>query len=124
MTEIAQAVDGLWYMSESDYPLGPVRLDGIAEPSPEVLRHLGGADANAVVETRELEGFFRDGAAVRMTQQGVGEPASFRKVVRVLTENLEDIRVYRIGETNIPVYVLGRSGSGNWLGVSTRVVET
>ena len=50
--------------------------------------------------------------------------ASFQSVVRTLRENLTDIRVYRIGEINIPVYILGRSGSGSWLGLSTRVVET
>ena len=64
---------------------------------------------------------------MRPPTEGTGEPAragSFREVVRALTENLADVRVYRIGEINIPVYVLGRSGNGNRLGLSTRIVET
>jgi hypothetical protein len=32
--------------------------------------------------------------------------------------------VYRIGEVNMPVYIIGKSSSGSWLGLSTRVVET
>jgi hypothetical protein len=124
MTEIAVAVDGLWYMSESDYPLEAVCLEGNTEPSAEVLCNLAGAGARTCVETRDLPEFFREGAGFRMTEEGTGQPASFDAVVQTLTENLEDIRVYRIGKINIPVYVLGRSSSGGWLGVSTRVVET
>jgi hypothetical protein len=44
--------------------------------------------------------------------------------LRLLEENLADLKVFRVGVVNIPVYIAGRSASGNWLGVSTRVVET
>jgi hypothetical protein len=126
MSELARAAEGLWYMSESDYPLETVSLEGADEPTPERLRELAGAGAEASVETRSLEEFFRrDG--VRMHAEGSVEaarPASFDGVIRALRENLSDIKVYRIGEVNIPVYILGRSARGNWLGLSTRVVET
>jgi Nuclease A inhibitor-like protein len=127
LSELARAAEGLFYMSESDYPLEPIRLEGAEEPGPERLRELAGVGTDARVETRSLEEFFRDDHAVQMPREGMGEPlrpTSFQNVVRTLGENLTDIRVYRIGEINIPVYVLGRSGSGNWLGLSTRVVET
>jgi hypothetical protein len=127
LSELTRAAEGLWYMSESDYPLEPMRLGGTDEPGPERLRELAGMSADARVETRSLEEFFRDGAAVQMPRAGTHEGAratSFQNVVRTLRENLTDIRVYRIGEINIPVYILGRSGSGNWLGLTTRVVET
>lgn len=122
LEELRRAADGLWYMSESDYPLEAVRFGGAEEPGPERLRELAGADAGARVETRSLEEFFRDGAGVRAGEPPA--PASFDGVLRALRENLTDLRVYRIGEVNIPVYVLGRAGSGNWLGLRTRVVET
>ncbi len=121
--ELTHATEGLWYMSESDYPFEPVRLEGMEEPTSERLREHAGADANADVETRELDEFFHDGAAVRMTKEGAGA-ANFEDVVRAFRDNLADIIVYRIGETNVQVYVLGKSGSGTWLGLSTRVVET
>ena len=122
LTELARAADGLWYMSESDYPLEAVRLEGPDEPSHDRLRRFAGAGADARVETRSLEEFFRDAAAVRAGERPTH--ASFGGVLRALRENLTDIRVYRIGAVNIAVYVLGRSPGGGWLGVSTRVVET
>lgn len=127
LAELDRAVHGLWYMSESDYPLEAVLLEGTGEPDPDRLRELAAAPAAARVETRELEEFFRDAAAVRITGAGTTKtagPASFADVLRILKENLADIRVYRIGAINIPVFVLGRSDSGTWLGVRTRVVET
>ncbi len=127
LAELRRAAEGLWYMSESDYPLEPVRVGGPDEPSHERLRELAGVGADARVELRSLEDFFRDSAAARQPPAGTSESASaasFRGVVRALTENLSDIRVYRVGETNIAVYVLGQSRSGHWLGLSTRVVET
>ncbi len=47
----------------------------------------------------------------------------YRELERLLKENLADVKVYKVGEINIPVYVVGR-GAENWIGVSTRVVET
>ncbi len=122
LKELARAADGLWYMSESDYPLEPVRLGGTDGPSHDRLRELAGAGADARVETTSLEGFFRDEAAVRAGERPA--PASFRGLLRALTENLSDVKVYRVGDVDIAVYVLGRSAGGGWLGVSTRVVET
>jgi hypothetical protein len=122
LEELARAAEGLWYMSESDYPLEPVRLEGADGPSDDRLRELAGAGADARVETRGLEGFFRDAAAVRAGERP--EPASFRGVLRALRGNLSDLKVYRVGDVNVAVYVLGRSAGGSWLGVSTRVVET
>ena len=43
LSEVARAAGGLWYMSESDYPLEPVRLEGTDEPGPERLRELAWA---------------------------------------------------------------------------------
>lgn len=122
MAELRRAAEGLWYMSESDYPLEAVRVEGPDEPSHARLRELAGAGADALVETRSPEEFFRPGAAVRMGESPTA--ASFEGVLRALKGNLKEIRVYRIGSVNIPVYVLGRSGAGNWLGLRTRVVET
>jgi hypothetical protein len=122
---LERAAAGLFYMSESDYPLETVCFEIGEKLGHERLRELAGCGENARVEVRSLEDFFRDGRAVELPRGGgTARPASFQSLVRLLRENLTDVKVYKVGEINIPVLVLGRSASGRWLGVSTRVVET
>jgi hypothetical protein len=124
--ELQEATRGLLFMSESDYPFEVVRWEGVEEVSPEYLRKVAGQEATAVVEERTIADFFRV-AAGEQEWKGAAELAlakRYQSLVRLLEENLKEVKVYRVGEINIGVYVLGRSEEGNWLGVSTRVVET
>lgn len=126
MEEIGRAARGLFRMSESDYPVEPFRLSGTEKPTAQVLRRVAGAAEDAEVATRTPEEFFRPGAFTESAGDTF-KPASagrLRELSRALLENLSEVKVYRVGEINIPVYVLGKSESGSWLGVSTRVVET
>jgi hypothetical protein len=121
---LREATRGLMFMSESDYPFEVVLWE--AEPTHDTLRALTGSDASAPVEERSAADFFRV-AASEADWKGAQELASARRyqtLLRLLEENLTDLRVFRVGEINIPVYVVGRGPSGGWLGVSTRVVET
>lgn len=125
LEELKRATSGLTFMSESDYPL-EVFDWGKAEPTPEFLRGLAGAAPDAPVETRPAAGFFR-AATSEPDWKGADELAlakRFQALLRLLEVNLSDLKVFRVGAVNIPVYVAGRSASGSWLGVSTRVVET
>jgi hypothetical protein len=124
--ELKRAAEGLLFMSEADYPFEIVRLERTVEPNDERLRVLGGAAADAPVETRSLDEFFR--AAVAEPDWKKGEELAtarrFKSLVRLLKESLSETRVYRIGEINMAVFILGKSMEGNWLGLRTRVVET
>lgn len=126
LAELTEATEGLDFMSESDYPLATLRWEATVEPSAQYLRGLNGEPEHAPVRTESLTDFFR----VAMSEQswkGEAELAiarRYQRLVRALQENLSEIRVYKVGAVNMPVYVVGRSASGDWLGVSTRVVET
>jgi hypothetical protein len=124
--ELKQASGQLLMMSESDYPFDVVRWEQTAEVNPEALRRIAGQSAGASVASESIEEFFR---AAMTEYEGQGEEArrmaeNFRKLVQALKTNLQDVRVYKVGEINIPVYIVGRAPSGHWLGLSTRVVET
>jgi hypothetical protein len=123
--ELNEATDGLEMSSESEYPFEVVRWSG-GEMSAARLRLITVCGEETAVAETGVEDFFRV-AAGEQEWKGEAELAlakRFQKLVRLLTENLSDVRVYRVGEINIGVYVVGRSSAGNWLGVSTRVVET
>jgi Nuclease A inhibitor-like protein len=126
MAEIEEAAAGLLFMSEADYPLEPLRMEGAGEPDPGRLRELAGRAADAPVEVRSLEEFFRPATSEQPWKAGaeLASARRFQNLARTLRENLADVRVYRIGEVNMPVYIIGKSSSGSWLGLSTRVVET
>jgi len=49
----------------------------------------------------------------------------FQVLVRLLTEHLHDIQVFKVGKNvEYDVYVVGRTAAGDFAGVSTKIVET
>jgi hypothetical protein len=126
LAELEQATAGLFFMSESDYPFGVVRWEGLPEVTPQFLRGVTGQNADAPVAIQSVEAFF-GGALAAEELKGKREWVAltgYQALVQLLKDSLDDLRVYRVGEINIPVFIVGRSKSGNWLGISTRVVET
>jgi hypothetical protein len=124
--ELREATRGLTFMSESDYPVEVVRWSGIDDVTPEFLRGLNGQEASAPVETTGVGEFFRNAASeAEWKSEAERETARrYQKLIGLLKDNLKGLTVYRVGSINIGVYVVGRGTSGDWLGVSTRVVET
>ena len=125
LNELREATRGLTFMSESDYPFEVFNW-GAAEPTQDFLRGLTAEASDAAVETKTAADFFRVAAAEAEWKNEVLLTAArrFQTLQRLLEQNLNDLKVFRVGAVNIPVYIAGRSDSGNWLGVSTRVVET
>jgi hypothetical protein len=123
---LQEATEGLLFMSESDYPFEVIRWSDSEQLSPEYLRQAMGADFSAKVEETTVEEFFRVPAGEQewKDEAQLAEAKKYQRLRNLLEENLTGIKVYRIGEINIGVYVVGMSAEGNWLGVSTRVVET
>jgi hypothetical protein len=124
--ELKRLTDGLLFMSESDYPFEIFYREGNAELRPQSLRELARQPGDSPVEVTSVDDFFGV-AASEPVWKGDGQLAvakRYQALVRLLTENLEDLKVYRVGSINIAVYIIGRAQTGNWLGISTRVVET
>ena len=121
------AASGLLFMSESDHPFETIRWEALAEVTPAHLRAATLSAPEAEITTESLEDFFR-AASSEPDWKSAADLATARRyqtLARLLRENLSDVRVYRVGEINMPVLVVGRNDStGNWLGLSTRVVET
>lgn len=123
---LQETTEGLLYMSESDYPFEVIRWDGSEQLSPEYLLRVAGGHYSAKVEETTVEKFFRVAAGEQEWKDGAQLELArkYQLLLKLLKENLKDIKVYRVGEINISVYVVGMSEDGSWLGVATRVVET
>jgi hypothetical protein len=126
LADLARATDGLLFMSESDHPFAPVRWSGATELTPAALRHLTGHDEAAPVETQSVADFFHVAAAEPAWKPAPALETArrYQQLLRLLDEQLTDVRVYRIGHISLDVYIIGRSAAGNWLGLSTHIVET
>lgn len=125
---VAKAADGLFYPSETDAPVEPFVMTGFEdeELTPEALLAFTERDAETPVETAELDAFF----APLVEEQDWHGPEErgaakrFGRLRRLLERSLRDIRVFRVGERELDVYVLGRTRDGRFAGIRTRAVET
>lgn len=110
LEQLRRATAGVLFMSESDYPFEVIQWEGLTAPTHEFIRSLTNESADCEIQELELENFLAGG--------------KYQNIVKVFTTNLSHHKVYKVGRINMPAYVVGRSSSGKWLGVSTRVVET
>jgi Nuclease A inhibitor-like protein len=126
LVELKRQTEGLLFMSESDYPFETVYWKGLPEVSKQFLLGLTGQAADAPVEILSPDDFFRVAMSEESwrAEEGRAEAKSYRALVELLTKSLDDVKVYRVGRISMPVYIVGRNWTGNWLGVSTVVVET
>lgn len=124
--ELKKATEGLLFMSEADYPFEIVRLEGATALNPQHLRELSGAVADAPVESASVEEFFRSAVSEPGWKKGeeLVQARRFQSLVRLLKESLSELQVYRVGEINMAVFILGKSASGNHIGLQTRSIET
>ena len=114
---LKKASTGLLFRSETEAELEPfVWEDGDGELTTDQLLERTDYLPETPVETMELAGFFR---AVSKAYK-----PEFDALAKLLSEHLSDIKVYKIGEVEKEVYIVGKTDDGKLAGVKTEVVET
>ena len=109
LEELGKASLGFFYMSESDYPFELIRWDSCSEITPEFIRSITGEPTDCPIQETDVNTFLS---------------GRYQKLAQPLKDNLSELKVYKVGRINMPVYIVGRSPEGNLIGLSTRVVET
>ena len=76
-------------------------------------------------KTIDLENFFSKATQSQSwyAEEENKQVAQYRALVQWLKTNLTDLRVYKMGDVNIDVYVIGRL-DGRWIVLRTKAVET
>jgi hypothetical protein len=124
-TVLREAVKDLLYMSESDEPFEVVLWkDGTVFDSQKLLEHSGRA-ANSPVEIIALSDFFKD-LTKEKDWHGEEEKADvrkFQKLLQLVNENLSNPLVFRVGKTEVDIYIVGKTKNGDWAGVKTKAIE-
>jgi hypothetical protein len=124
--QLKRATEGLLMMSESDYPFEVLSISLQENLTPEYLRRLAGKSGDEPVEEKDLDDFFRNSISEPewKNESQIATARQFQGLVRLLKSELFETTVYRVGEIDIAVFILGKSPCGNWIGLSTRVIET
>ncbi len=127
-SELVQAADGLLMMSETDAPLEyyfhEKPEDGVFDET--VVVRWAGKPAGKAVEVQDVDYFFRNmvNSNLEDNPEKRQKAERFKQLVTTLKEQLQDVKVYRIQEIGIEVYILGRTPDGDYAGYKTIVVET
>lgn len=119
--------ENLTWMSETDAPIQVFCWqDCSAIETPNQLLEQTHHEADTPVEEVELETFFEPAVTEQdwFEDEEKETAAKYRSLLSALKENLSDIKVYRVGEVEIDVYVVGQMESDGIVGISTQVVET
>jgi len=115
-SSLAKAAKGLMFVSETDAELEPFVWDVDGKLDEDGLRKQVDAGEDSPVEETTLDRFFR---AVPSSQK-----KKFDALAKTLKDNLSDLRVYKVGEVEMDVYIVGKTNDGRWAGLKTQVVET
>jgi len=108
---ITAACVGLVFISETDSPVEPF---------------FGRRPAKSKSIEIEFDRFF-DRLTARKdwhTKRNVKNTDGFAKLKALLEAELDDLRVYRVGEVQIDIFVIGRDKHGKTAGVKMKAVET
>lgn len=128
LRELKKLTKGLAYMSESDYPVEPFaqKVSGQPPPSAQDIVAAKKSDPKAPVKEIDFEQFFNSATQEQDWQSAEAreQAKKFQALVKTLKDNLSEIKVYRIGDTQADVYVIGKTAAGNFAGIKTTIVET
>jgi hypothetical protein len=118
LKELQAAVKGLLFPSETDAPLEAFAwpATGTALPDEAAIRANAKVDKKTVVERVTLPELART-----IPSESRGD---FAPLFAVLAHHLSGTAVFKVGEVEIDVYVVGRTADGQFAGVKTKVVET
>ncbi|GAB2543966.1 nuclease A inhibitor family protein [Rufibacter soli] len=124
LPQLEQAAKDLLFISESEAPLEPFTLPAgtPAETQDGFLAAMG--QTGQPVEQVELPYFFRN--MVRPSDDPVEQASAerFKALQTWLETNLQELKVYRVGQTEVQAYIIGKAQDGSWLGLKTTLIET
>jgi hypothetical protein len=118
---------GLMMMSESEYPFEVINWGSKCEPlTTQKILQITNHSQDELVEEVELEYFFKNIAFEQEwhDEHQKQEVVKFQTLLNILKNNLKEIQVYRVGTTNIDVYIIGKTSTDELIGLSTKAIET
>jgi hypothetical protein len=128
ISTLERAARGIFYRSEANYPFEVVSWprEEVKDLDAKALLRYEKYPRDTRVEVLDFDFFFE----VPTTPQGWHDAEErkqvnrYQRLVKLMKENLSDLRVFKVGEVQVDIYIAGRSESGDWVGLYTNSVET
>lgn len=124
--QIKQVSEGLYYISETDAEIFPFIGEKAEYVNAETIIKQTGKEGSVAVEERDFEDFFE-----RLTayQEWFGDEETeaadkFSKLKELLKANLRELKVFKLGEIEIDIFVVGLDSDNRLSGIKTEAVET
>lgn len=125
IVSLQKASEGLLFTSESEYPYEVIHWETTEPLTEESFRQQVSIPDGTRVERMESSEFC-DPDAPDPDWYGESERADaarFRDLMTLLRDYLSDLEVYRVGEGEVGIYILGRLGNCI-IGLKTTSIET
>ncbi|MGD1858113.1 MAG: nuclease A inhibitor family protein [Leptolyngbyaceae cyanobacterium] len=124
LPELKAACDDLLWRSEADYPFEVTVLP--EQPSSCIDILLEPYPKDTPVTVIDLDDFFGQATVERawFDSRELDLVKRYRNLRDLLETTLENLQVYRIGQVEMDVYLLGKTEDDRMIGVKTKVVET
>ncbi|MDQ4123181.1 MAG: nuclease A inhibitor family protein [Acidobacteriota bacterium] len=126
---LKEACEGLFYISETDAEFEAFvwKTDKpIDEISGEIVLKLAGEKPNAKVAEKTLDDFFKHPTEMQdwFGDEEKAQVEKYLKLKDLLATKLKNTKVFKVGDVQINIYIVGIGGEGNLEGVKTKAVET
>ncbi|MCC0175401.1 nuclease A inhibitor family protein [Waterburya agarophytonicola K14] len=126
IAQLNQAVSGLLWLSESDYPWQVVSWQNESNCERHILRQRYNYPPEIEIATTTLDSFFASAILEQEWHDEIEqtETKRYQILYDLLNDNLEDLRVFLVGKTEIDVFVLGKLDRNTVIGLSTKLIAT
>jgi Nuclease A inhibitor-like protein len=123
--QLQQATADLLWMSESDYPFEVVTWERGIELNPTALFPEVTSD-EIPVETVTLTDFFAPAIAIEdwYAAEELAQVDRYKELLHAIESNLTEVQVFRVGEVDLTIYIVGKTADGDLVGLKTQAVET
>jgi Nuclease A inhibitor-like protein len=120
-----QVTTDLLWSSESDYPFEVVTWEQGVDLNPAALFSKL-AKPNDAIETITLADLFAPVLTIEDWYESdeLALVNRYTDLFHAIDSNLSDVKIFRVGEVEIAIYIVGKTPDGDTIGLKTHVVET
>lgn len=122
--EIKEKTHGLMYLSEYEFPIQVFCCD-TEENAIQKLFDISGIKQNESLEETSLSFLYKNINTLQGNQHlsEIENTKKYHELLNYLVENLNNIKIYRIGEALVHVFILGALENGKYITLATKSFE-